>query len=146
METPSPAEDSLVLDGRGADDSDFKNKRLKFPSSISTPSVIYRPSPRGDSKLTVTRPMLSDWGVVLKSELPRLFGLLGAHVLDINLVRKRRGIREGCQRRKSEIGKELEVLAHLAGFETEFNLHLAGLSTDPHQHDVVVSQVVLTEV
>lgn len=61
-----------------------------------------------------------------QSQLPGLFGLLRAHVLDVNLT----------------------------GFETEFDLHLAGLSTDPHvhlfavvqQHDVIISQVVLTEV
>lgn len=61
-----------------------------------------------------------------QSQLPGVFGVLRAHVLDVNL----------------------------AGFETQFDLHLAGLSTDPHvhlfavvqQHDVIISQVVLTEV
>lgn len=35
---------------------------------------------------------------------------------------------------QEHVDKELEVVAHLAGFETQFNLHLAGLSTDPHVH------------
>lgn len=41
-----------------------------------------------------------------QSQLPGVFSVFRAHVLDVNL----------------------------AGFETKFDLHLAGLSTDPHVH------------
>lgn len=44
------------------------------------------------------------------------------------------GLRRRWRRKSGMCGRELEVVAHLAGFETQFDLHLAGLRADPHVH------------
>lgn len=65
-------------------------------------------------------------------KLPRLFGFLGAHVLDVNLRGRRRSYKDVDNTKHAH--RKCTPPTHLAGFETEFDLHLASLGTNPHVH------------
>lgn len=70
-----------------------------------------------------------------QSQLPGVFSVLRAHVLDVNLGRRRRGMYNiKMFELKCAHTQKTKFLTNLAGFETKFDLHLAGLSTDPHVH------------
>lgn len=65
-------------------------------------------------------------------KLPRLFGFLGAHVLDVNLRGRRSSYKDVDNTKHAH--RKCTPPTHLAGFETEFDLHLASLGTNPHVH------------
>lgn len=65
-----------------------------------------------------------------QAQLAWLFGVLGAHVLDVDLW----GGGGVTQAAHSHRSGELEPLTHLTGFQAQFDLHLAGLSAHPHVH------------
>lgn len=70
-----------------------------------------------------------------QSELPGVFGVLGAHVLDVNLERGELDVEVSIEHQNAQTRThKLQLLTNLARFETKFDLHLAGLSTDPHVH------------